>query len=63
MASDVRFSKVRRLLEERGWLLDHITGSHHIFKKKGEPTFSVPVHRGKVKAYYFKKAKNIKRTP
>jgi len=62
MASDVRFSKVRRLLEERGWVLNRIAGSHHIFKKKGEPPFSVPVHRGKVKAYYYKKAKYIKRT-
>ncbi|MBC8308896.1 MAG: type II toxin-antitoxin system HicA family toxin [Phycisphaerales bacterium] len=62
MASDISFSKVRRLLEQNGWALHHITGSHHIFKKAGKATFSVPVHRGKVKEIYFKQAKNITRT-
>lgn len=38
--------EVIRLLEENGWLLDRIRGSHHIMIKDGK-TLSVPVHGGK----------------
>jgi predicted RNA binding protein YcfA (HicA-like mRNA interferase family) len=31
----------------RGWSLDHIHGSHHIFTKPGHRPISVPVHAGK----------------
>ena len=32
-----------KLLEEKGWALDRIRGSHHIMKK-GDRTLVVPVH-------------------
>ena len=33
------------LLEEKGWVLRRIQGSHHIYAKKGKPIrISVPVH-------------------
>ena len=32
-----------KLLEQKGWELDRIKGSHHIMKK-GNKTVSVPVH-------------------
>ena len=36
-----------KLLKENGWMLDRIEGSHHIFKKVGNPhSISVPVHKG-----------------
>ncbi len=35
-----------KLLEENGWELDRIAGSHHIMMK-GNQTISVPVHAGK----------------
>ena len=35
-----------RLLQQRGWRLEHIRGSHHILRKDGK-TLSVPVHGGK----------------
>ena len=38
--------EVIRLLEENGWLLDRIRGSHHTMIKDGK-TLSVPVHGGK----------------
>jgi len=56
MASEMRFTEVRRMLEEKGWGLVRISGSHHIFKKIGVPyPLSIPVHGGKVKAVYVRK--------
>lgn len=45
------FSDIRKLLEQEGFALDRITGSHHIFTKD-EITFVVPVHNRKVKTIY-----------
>ena len=37
-----------RLLEENGWQVVRIEGSHHIMKKRGHfATLSIPVHKGK----------------
>jgi len=35
-----------KLLQEKGWLVDRIEGSHHILVKDSE-TLSVPVHGSK----------------
>jgi predicted RNA binding protein YcfA (HicA-like mRNA interferase family) len=35
-----------RLLQQHGWTLEHIRGSHHILRKHGKK-LSVPVHAGK----------------
>ncbi len=36
-----------RALEQRGWLLLRINGSHHIYGRPGNPVrLSVPVHAG-----------------
>jgi predicted RNA binding protein YcfA (HicA-like mRNA interferase family) len=35
-----------RLLQQHGWTLEHIRGSHHILRKGGR-TLSVPVHPGR----------------
>jgi predicted RNA binding protein YcfA (HicA-like mRNA interferase family) len=35
-----------KLLQEKGWLVDRIEGSHHILVK-GNKTLSVPVHSSK----------------
>ena len=60
MASEVRFSEVRKLLESKGWAFIRISGSHHIFKKPGVPeALSVPVHGGKVKPVYVKKNEKL----
>lgn len=40
--SGKRFCKI---LEQHGWILVRISGSHHIYRKKGEKfAISVPVH-------------------
>jgi predicted RNA binding protein YcfA (HicA-like mRNA interferase family) len=48
------FSELRKLLEQEGFALDRITGSHHIFTKD-DVTFVVPVHNNKVKTIYVKR--------
>lgn len=35
-----------KLLQEKGWLIDRVEGSHHILVK-GNKTLSVPVHGSK----------------
>jgi len=35
-----------KLLQQNGWRLDRVEGSHHILAK-GEKTISVPVHSNK----------------
>lgn len=35
-----------KLLEKRGWELQRVRGSHHVYKKPGiEETAVVPIHR------------------
>jgi predicted RNA binding protein YcfA (HicA-like mRNA interferase family) len=36
-----------RLLERKGWTLNRIKGSHHIYKRQGHKTIAVPVHGNK----------------
>lgn len=52
MASEARFADIQRLLNQNGWTLIRISGSHHVFFKKGGGTLSIPVHRGQVKPVY-----------
>ncbi|HEX5242945.1 MAG TPA: type II toxin-antitoxin system HicA family toxin [Tepidisphaeraceae bacterium] len=56
MPSNVRFAVVKKLLERKGYILDHVTGSHHIFKKPGATNVNIPVHRNQVLYVYFKQA-------
>jgi predicted RNA binding protein YcfA (HicA-like mRNA interferase family) len=48
------FADIRTLLEQAGFALDRIAGSHHIFTKD-EITFVIPVHNNKVKTIYVKR--------
>ena len=52
MPSDHAFRTIRRLIEQHGWALTRINGSHHIFTGPGRQPISVPVHKGKVKDVY-----------
>jgi predicted RNA binding protein YcfA (HicA-like mRNA interferase family) len=52
MPGEVAFRDVRRKLEEHGWTLDWISGSHHVFRKEGEQPISIPVHKGRVQPVY-----------
>jgi predicted RNA binding protein YcfA (HicA-like mRNA interferase family) len=59
MANEIRFSLVRKILEEHGWALTRIAGSHHVFTKADNLPISIPVHRGRVKAIYVRKVERI----
>jgi len=59
MASEVRFSIVKTMLEAKGYRMVRITGSHHQFEKPGQRTFPVPVHHGKVDPEYVRKIKKL----
>jgi len=52
VAGEQRFSVVKKMLEAKGYQLDHVRGSHHIFKKDGARSLPIPVHNGKVKPGY-----------
>jgi len=36
-----------KLLEDEGWVLDRISGSHHIMVKDGMRSIPIPIHKGK----------------
>ena len=59
MPSDVRLAEVQKLLASAGYNLERIRGSHHIFGKPGALPVSIPVHRGKVKAFYVRQIEKI----
>ncbi len=57
MSDSFPFRDLRRRLEEAGWALVRVRGSHHVFTKAGEPQMVLPVHGGKVKRVYERKVK------
>ena len=59
MASEKRFAEVKAMLENAGYELTRVRGSHHVFTKEGAQPVSIPVHRGKVKPYYVRQVKKI----
>ena len=59
MASKVRFSKVKKLLEARGYQLTRISGSHHVFTKAGARALPIPVHQGHVKPAYVRMVEKL----
>jgi predicted RNA binding protein YcfA (HicA-like mRNA interferase family) len=52
--TDATFSDIRKLLEQEGFVLDRIAGSHHIFVRD-EIILPIPVHNNKVKTVYTKR--------
>jgi predicted RNA binding protein YcfA (HicA-like mRNA interferase family) len=47
------------MLESKGYRMDRVTGSHHVFVKPGAPSEAIPVHGGKVKPYYVRKIEKL----
>lgn len=43
------------MLERCGYFLHRVNGSHHVFKKAGGGTFTIPVHNNQVKYAYVRK--------
>ncbi|MBL8875524.1 MAG: type II toxin-antitoxin system HicA family toxin [Phycisphaerae bacterium] len=59
MPSDVSLRDLRRVLEEIGYTLDRVKGSHHHFRGPNLPPIGFPVHHGKVKAVYARQIERI----
>jgi predicted RNA binding protein YcfA (HicA-like mRNA interferase family) len=56
--NNVTFAQIRKILEQEGFTLERIAGSHHVFKRDAT-IFVVPVHKNKVKAVYVKRVVEI----
>ena len=52
------FSQIEKLLIAEGFVLDRVSGSHHIFCR-GSVTFAIPVHKNRVKSVYVKRVIEI----
>jgi predicted RNA binding protein YcfA (HicA-like mRNA interferase family) len=59
MASPVRFEIVVKMLKEKRFFLDHIKGSHHVFKNAQGRSYTVPVHNKQVKHVYVKEIEKL----
>lgn len=55
---DVTFLEIRKLLIDEGFILERISGSHHIFKKD-DLIFVILSHHKKVKTIYVKRVIEI----
>ncbi len=56
--NNVTFADIRKLLEESGFSLDRVSGSHHMFRRD-DIVFAIPVHRNRVKVVYVKRVIEI----
>jgi len=59
MPSPVRLAVVVQLLKRKGFFLDHVRGSHHVFKNSAGRLFIVRVHKGQVKGAYVKQIEKL----
>ena len=50
---------MRKILEGAGWQLVRVNGSHRVFKKAGAVDVVLPVHSGKVKAFYARQVRQV----
>lgn len=51
---NVTFDQIRKVLLEQNFVLDRVSGSHHVFKRE-KVTFVIPVHKNQVKAVYVRR--------
>ena len=54
----VKFNDLITLLEEYGFELKRVSGSHHIYNRE-EITFPIPVHNNRVKEIYVKRVLSL----
>lgn len=51
---NVRFSELKQLLVDENFILERISGSHHVFRNK-DIIFVIPMHKNQVKTVYVKR--------
>jgi len=54
----VRFSELKQLLISENFVLDRVSGSHHIFRNN-DVVFVIPMHKNQVKSIYVKRVVEI----
>jgi predicted RNA binding protein YcfA (HicA-like mRNA interferase family) len=59
MASPVRLAVVTKMLQEKGFFLHHVSGSHHVFKRADGQRVVIPVHHNLVKDAYVRQIKKL----
>ena len=59
MPSPLRYGKVKKMLEEKGYYYHRCRGSHHTFKKANGVIYTFPVHKNQVKPHYVEQVKNL----
>lgn len=47
-----RFDEIDRLLQLAGWELNHVRGSHHVYRSIEGRHLSIPRHGSSVKVHY-----------
>lgn len=52
--NDVTFAQVEKLLIGEGFVLDRVSGSHHVYCREAV-TFVIPVHGKRVKSVYVRR--------
>ena len=60
MPSETPFRDVEKLLNQTGYVLARVNGSHHIFTKAGRQPLSIPVHRRKFKPSYVRQIEKLR---
>jgi len=50
--SPVSLGDFMKVAKHFGFTLDHITGSHFVFRNWTGKKYAIPVHRKKIKAFY-----------
>jgi len=55
----VRLAIVVKTLKRKGFFLDHVKGSHHVFKNAQGRAYTVPVHHNQVKYVYVKEIEKL----
>ena len=55
----ISYDEISRYLQHYGFTLDRANGSHYVFKNKDKTSIIIPVHDGRIKYCYVKKAVDL----
>ena len=56
---NVTYAELAAVLQQQGWKLDRVTGSHHIFRSPKGQMLSLPRHGKELKPVYVKEARKL----
>lgn len=56
---DAHLYFIQKILEDHGYSLSHISGSHFHFTKQNAPSITIPAHNNLVKKWYIKELQKM----